>query len=122
MNRKFPTSLLRALIPLSLVVFAGISTPSIAETHQIIIDNGNSAISKEAVRQSKEDRNETRNLRNKKVKIEEKLADRQLRNIDREDRALDSAERCKNSSNFNAYWESSSARCLDRRTGRPINP
>ncbi|MCA6998888.1 DUF1283 family protein [Dickeya solani] len=88
----------------------------------IIIDNGNSALSKEAARQSSEDWNETRTLRNKLNKHLEKRVDKADRDFDKADMAEALEDKCKASSNFNAYWEPNSSRCLDRRSGRQVTP
>ncbi|QDX30084.1 DUF1283 family protein [Dickeya poaceiphila] len=101
----------------------GLSLLSSAQAAQhIVIDNGNSALSKEAARQSSEDWNETRTLRNKVNKHLEKRVDKADRDFDKADMAQALEEKCKASANFNAYWEPSSSRCLDRRSGRPVTP
>ena len=35
---------------------------------------------------------------------------------------FDAQDNCQKSANVNAYWEPNTLRCLDRRTGRAINP
>lgn len=88
----------------------------------IIIDNGNSALSKEEARENSEDWNEKRALRSKINKHLEKRVDKADRDFDKAEMAEALEEKCKASSNFNAYWEASSSRCLDRRTGRQVTP
>ena len=41
---------------------------------------------------------------------------------DKADVAFDAQDNCQKSANVNAYWEPNTLRCLDRRTGRAINP
>lgn len=41
---------------------------------------------------------------------------------DKTDVAFDAQDNCQKSANVNAYWEPNTLRCLDRRTGRAINP
>ncbi|WP_278811141.1 DUF1283 domain-containing protein, partial [Obesumbacterium proteus] len=38
------------------------------------------------------------------------------------DKAVDLQDSCEKSLNVNAYWEPNTQRCLDRNTGRPLNP
>ncbi len=42
--------------------------------------------------------------------------------MDKADVAFDAQDNCQKSANVNAYWEPNTLRCLDRRTGRAINP
>lgn len=86
-----------------------------AQTERLIIENGNSASSNEAARQSKEQWNDTRNLRNK-------VNTRVEKEFDKTDKAFDTRDSCEKSYNVNAYWEPNTLRCLDRRTGRPVAP
>ncbi|MDF7649742.1 DUF1283 family protein [Candidatus Pantoea formicae] len=105
------------------VLLAGVLTSSAllaaplasAQTDRLIIENGNSASSNEAARQSKEQWNDTRNLRNK-------VNTRVEKEFDKADRAFDTRDSCEKSYNVNAYWEPNTLRCLDRRTGRPVAP
>ncbi|WP_027712084.1 DUF1283 family protein [Dickeya chrysanthemi] len=114
------TRRLRLLVTSSLLSLGLLS--SVQAAQHIVIDNGNSALSKEAARQSSEDWNETRTLRNKVNKHLEKRVDKADRDFDKADMAEALAEKCKASANFNAYWEPNSSRCLDRRSGRPVTP
>lgn len=100
-----------ALFPAALLLSA--SAFHTAAATQVIIDNGNSTLSKEAARQSGEQWNDTRTLRNK-------VNQRTEKEFDKQGNAIDGQEKCNASANFNAYWEPNTARCLDRRTGRPV--
>lgn len=116
MNHQTLKLLRRALLPLSLVVLAGAwQANAIADTRHIIVESGDSALSKEAARQSKEQWDSTRSLRNK-------VNNRTEKEFDKFDKSIDLQEKCNTSSNVNAYWEGSSNRCLDRRTGRTVAP
>jgi len=105
------------------VLLAGVLTSSAllaaplasAQTDRLIIENGNSASSNEAARQSKEQWNDTRNLRNK-------VNTRVEKEFDKADKAFDTRDSCEKSYNVNAYWEPNTLRCLDRRTGRTVAP
>ncbi|ACS85685.1 DUF1283 family protein [Musicola paradisiaca] len=103
------------LFSLAGLLMAGLWQPAQAATQHVIIENGNSALSKEAARQSSEQWNDTRNLRRK-------VNSRAEKEFDKVERAIDGEEKCNASSNFNAYWEAKTSRCLDRRTGRPAMP
>lgn len=116
MNHQAFTLLRRALLPLSLLLLAGTwQANALADTRHIIVESGDSALSKEAARQSKEQWDSTRTLRNK-------VNNRVEKEFDKADRAIDSQEKCNTSANVNAYWEGSTNRCLDRRTGRQVTP
>lgn len=77
--------------------------------------NGDSTMSNEQARESKEQWDETRSLRRK-------VNNRVEKEFDKVDRAIDDEDSCNNSYNVNAYWESTTRKCLDRQTGRPIKP
>ncbi len=116
MNLQTPKLLRRTLLPFSLVVVFGVwQATALADTKHVIIESGDSALSKEAARQSKEQWDSTRNLRNK-------VNTRVEKEFDKADKAIDLQEKCNTSYNTNAYWENNSNRCLDRRTGRPVAP
>ncbi|WP_224552675.1 DUF1283 family protein [Pectobacterium versatile] len=116
MNHYSFSSLIRALIPLSLVIASAAWQPAaLADTRHIIVDSGDSALSKEAARQSKEQWDSTRSLRNK-------VNNRVEKEFDKTEKAIDGREKCNASYNVNAYWENTTDRCLDRRTGRPVTP
>ncbi|TCV99797.1 DUF1283 domain-containing protein [Biostraticola tofi] len=91
-----------------------ISASSLAATtnsnQHIIIDSGTSI---ESSRQNKEQWNATQSLRSK-------VNQRVEKDFDQYDRSVDLQQKCTNSDNLNAYWESNSGRCLDRRTGRSL--
>ena len=115
MKQHYFTPLLRALIPLSLVVAVAWQPAVLADTRHVVIESGDSALSKEAARQSTEQWNSTRSLRSK-------VNSRAEKEFDKIEKAIDGREKCNASYNVNAYWEASTERCLDRRTGRPVNP
>lgn len=86
-----------------------------AESDTLTIQSGNNALSNEHARQKKEQWQETQRLRKKvNTRIE--------KNFDKVDRAEDTRDACEQSLNVNAYWEANTLRCLDRRTGRVVNP
>ncbi|MDE1185901.1 MAG: DUF1283 family protein [Pantoea sp.] len=111
MKKLFP-ALLAAVLTSSVLLAAPMAS---AQTDKLIIENGNSAASNEAARQSKEQWNDTRNLRNK-------VNTRVEKEFDKADKAFDTRDSCEKSYNVNAYWEPNTLRCLDRRTGRPVAP
>ncbi|MCV9877414.1 DUF1283 family protein [Brenneria izbisi] len=116
MNQHSFASLIRALIPLSLVVMAAAWQPvALADTRHVVIESGDSTLSKEAARQSSEQWDSTRSLRNK-------VNSRTEKEFDKIEKAIDGREKCNASYNVNAYWEANTDRCLDRRTGRPVTP
>lgn len=65
--------------------------------------------------QQKEQWDDTRSLRNK-------VNTRVEKQFDKFDKAVDLQDSCEKSLNVNAYWEPNTQRCLDRNTGRPLNP
>ncbi|QTF08378.1 DUF1283 family protein [Brenneria izadpanahii] len=115
MNQHSFASLIRALIPLSMLMASAAWLPAVqADTRHVIIESDNT-LSKEAARQSSEQWNSTRSLRNK-------VNTRVEKEFDKTEKAIDGEEKCNASYNVNAYWEANTARCLDRRTGRPVTP
>lgn len=107
---------MKKLIPALMVVLLSASAFSVsATTNRVIIEDGSSAASNEAARQSKEQWNDTRMLRNK-------VNSRVEKEFDKTDTAFDTRDKCEQSLNLNAYWEPNTLRCLDRRSGRPIAP
>ncbi|RLM26925.1 hypothetical protein BIY29_04740 [Brenneria alni] len=116
MNQYSFVSLIRVMIPLSIIMVSAVWQPTVmAETQHVVIDSGNSALSTEAVRQSSEQWNSTRSLRNK-------VNSRTEKEFDKVEKAIDGQEKCNASYNVNAYWEANTERCLDRRTGRAVTP
>ncbi|QGY29250.1 DUF1283 family protein [Pantoea cypripedii] len=111
MKKLFP-ALLAAALTSSVLLAAPLAS---AQTDKLIIENGNSAASNEAARQSKEQWNDTRNLR-------DKVNTRVEKEFDKTDKAFDTRDSCEKSYNVNAYWEPNTLRCLDRRTGRVVAP
>lgn len=114
--------LLRGMLPAAMLVFIGAwQGPAVAATCTqgstcVTVDgSGNSALNNEAARQSKEQWNDTRTLRNK-------VNTRTEKEFDKFDKAIDDEDRCNDSTNVNAYWEPNTRKCLDRQTGRRINP
>lgn len=103
---------LTALLALSAVVF---TASSFAKTDKLVIESGDSAQSRQQAAMEKEQWNDTRTLRQKVNKRAEK-------EWDKADVAFDAQDNCQKSANVNAYWETNTLRCLDRRTGRTITP
>ncbi|KNC90400.1 DUF1283 family protein [Trabulsiella odontotermitis] len=93
----------------------GYTTSSFAETNKLVIESGDSALSRQEAAMQKEQWNDTRSLRQKVNKRAEK-------EFDKADVAFDARDKCEQSANLNAYWEPNTLRCLDRSTGRAINP
>ncbi|MBK0092918.1 MULTISPECIES: DUF1283 family protein [Erwiniaceae] len=109
-------NLFSLLLTVTLTCGALLTAPlASAQTDRLIIENGNSASSNEAARQSKEQWNDTKNLRNK-------VNTRVEKEFDKTDKAFDTRDNCEKSYNVNAYWEPNTLRCLDRRTGRTVAP
>ncbi|CAO96798.1 DUF1283 family protein [Erwinia tasmaniensis] len=103
---------------LPLVVLAALFTATHsahAQTDRLIIENGDSALTKEQAREQKEQWDATHRLRGK-------VNNRVEKEFDKADRAYDNQDNCEQSLNVNAYWEPNTLRCLDRRTGRPVTP
>jgi len=108
--------LFAALLPVTLLGGVLAFQPAaMAKTDRLIIESGNTALNSEQARQDKEQWDGTRMLRNK-------VNNRVEKEFDKTDRAFDNRDACNQSYNVNAYWESSTLRCLDRRTGRPVAP
>ncbi len=114
--------LMRGMLPVAMLMLAGAwQVPALAATCTqggtcVTVDgSGGAAMSNEQARQSKEQWNETKSLRGK-------VNTRVEKEFDKVDRAIDDEERCDNSYNVNAYWEPSTRKCLDRKTGRQITP
>lgn len=106
------SALLAAVLTSSVLLAA---PQAVAKTDRVIIEDGNSAASNEAARQSQEQWNDTKNLRGK-------VNTRVEKEFDKADKAFDTRDSCEKSYNVNAYWEPNTLRCLDRRTGRPVAP
>ena len=103
---------LTAILALSAVVY---TSSSFAATDRLVIESGDSAQSRQQASMEKEQWNDTRSLRQTVNKRAEK-------EWDKTDVAFDAQDNCQKSANVNAYWEPNTLRCLDRRTGRAINP
>ena len=86
-----------------------------ARTDRLVIENGDTSLSKEQARQDKEQWDDTQRLRGK-------VNNRVEKEFDKVDRAFDTRDGCEKSLNVNAYWEPNTLRCLDRRTGRTVAP
>ncbi|AJJ21368.1 MULTISPECIES: DUF1283 family protein [Yersinia] len=113
--------LISAFLPLALVMFAW-QTPALAQATNctqgstcVSVGGGNDSMSKEQARQSQQQWDDTHRLRNK-------VNTRVEKNFDKFDRAEDAKDNCDRSENLNAYWEPNTQRCLDRLSGRQINP
>ncbi|ELY2484382.1 DUF1283 family protein [Cronobacter sakazakii] len=109
MNKFLRHSLLLALLTGAL---SGVAN---AQTNKLIIESGDNARTRQDAAMDKEQWNDTRSLRQKVNKRTEK-------EWDKADVAFDAKDNCEKSANLNAYWEPNTLRCLDRRTGRVINP
>jgi hypothetical protein len=112
--------LMSILLPTAMLLLASSwQAPALAETctqgSTCVSVNGDSTMSKEQARQSKEQWDATHALR-------QKANTRVEKEFDKADRAIDDEDKCNNSYNVNAYWESTTRKCLDRTTGHPINP
>ncbi|WP_441007640.1 DUF1283 family protein [Tatumella ptyseos] len=110
---KNATRMLSAAMLLSCL--GALTQPVVAQTEHLIIDNGHTNYSSELSREHKEQWDDTRSLR-------KKINTRNEKDFNRLDRAVDSKEACQQSLNLNAYWEPTTLRCLDRQTGRPVQP
>lgn len=116
MNRYSFNATLRVLLPAAILALAGgWQVFAAADTRHVVIESGDSSLSKEASRQSAEQWDSTHSLRSK-------VNTRTEKEFDKLDKAIDNQEKCNNSYNVNAYWEANTERCLDRRTGRPLTP
>ncbi len=116
-----------------------VSMPTQADTNIIVVQPGNSngnntnslagqenSMTRQRAAEEKEQWNDTRTLRQKINRHNEKVFDREAarddKNWNKQDAAQDTFDKCQQSANVNAYWEPNTLRCLDRRTGRAINP
>ncbi|EOI3475395.1 DUF1283 family protein [Cronobacter turicensis] len=109
MNKFLRHSLLLALLT------GALSGVAHAQTDKLIIESGDNARTRQDAAMDKEQWNDTRSLRQKVNKRAEK-------EWDKADVAFDAQDNCEKSAYLNAYWEPNTLRCLDRRTGRVINP
>lgn len=116
------TRLTQRLLPIAMLALFGIwhastlaATCSQGSTCVTVDGKGSGAMSTEQARQSKEQWNETKTLRHK-------VNTRVEKEFDKADRASDDEDRCNDSANVNAYWEPNTRKCLDRQSGRRINP
>lgn len=120
------TSLLVAFLMQSAPAWAKTDTETNSVTKHIIIDRGNNAEIQENSRERKELWNETRKLRRQSIEDEREALDhsRKLRRQEFQDqnKRVMQKRACDMSSNIFAYWEPETLRCLDRQTGKIINP
>lgn len=103
---------LTVMLTLGAIVYTASAS---AETSKLIIESGDSAQSRQNAAMDKEQWDDTRQLRQKVNKRAEK-------EWDKADVAFDARDKCLQSPNVNAYWEPNTLRCLDRSTGRTLNP
>lgn len=103
---------LAAMLALGAIAY---TASAAAETSKLVIESGDSAQSRQNAAMEKEQWNDTRELR-------QKVNTRVEKQWDKTDAAFDARDNCDKSSNVNAYWEPNTLRCLDRTTGRAINP
>lgn len=119
MNITVTSRLLRRMLPVALLVLSGTwQIAAHAETNCaggtcVFGSNGNSSVNNEEARQSKEQWNATRTLREQNI-------NRQVLDNANYDNAQARHDSCAASRNLNAYWEPTTARCLDRRTGKEL--
>lgn len=104
--------LLGGMLSVALLAFSAAAVAA-GNTQRLIIDSGDNAQSREEARQSQEQWDASHNLRGKQLKRDEK-------DFDKYDKTVDLKDLCNRSENINAYWEDTTARCLDRRTGRTL--
>ncbi|BFI62153.1 UPF0482 protein [Yersinia pseudotuberculosis] len=115
--------LIRTFLPATLLMLPLVwQTPALAQSASctqgstcVSVGGNNDPMSKEQARQSQQQWDETNRLRNKMNNQVEK-------DFDKNDRAVDAKDNCERSDNLNAYWEPNTQRCLDRLSGRKINP
>ncbi|CNH51776.1 DUF1283 family protein [Yersinia aldovae] len=81
----------------------------------VSVGGSNDPMTKEQARQSQQQWDDTHLLRSK-------VNTRVEKSFDKFDRAVDAKDNCDRSVNLNAYWEPNTERCLDRSSGRQINP
>lgn len=105
--------LFSGMLPAAIVLFSATTCAAFADTQHIIIDPGDNALTTEEAKERQEQWDDARNLRKK---VNERLE----YNFDKHNRVKDLEERCLNSENIHAYWENTTSRCLDRRTGGAI--
>ncbi|WP_058909972.1 DUF1283 family protein [Entomohabitans teleogrylli] len=91
------------------------TAPVHANTSKLIIESGDNAQTRQNAAMDKEQWDDTRSLR-------KKVNTRAEKEWDKADTAFDARDNCRKSTNVNAYWEPHTLRCLDRSTGRVINP
>ncbi|MHC5226502.1 DUF1283 family protein [Ignatzschineria sp. LJL83] len=86
-----------------------------ADTQKLIIESGDNAQSRQRAEMERDQWKDTRTLRQKQnVRAEKEW--------DKKDNAIDDSYNCQVSENVHLYWEPNTRRCLDRRTGRAVNP
>ncbi|EIC84200.1 DUF1283 domain-containing protein [Serratia sp. M24T3] len=119
MNTIVKSRLLRRMLPVALLVLSGTwQIAAHAETNCaggtcVFGGSGNNSLSNEQAQQSKEQWNATRTLRQQRIEIQE-------RDNAKYANAEQLRDRCNASRNLNAYWEPTTSRCLDRRTGNQL--
>jgi hypothetical protein len=102
-----------------LILFGSWQIPALAASctqgSTCVTVNDDSAMNNQQARESKEQWDDTRSIRRKvNTRIEKEF--------DKVERAIDDEDSCNSSYNVNVYWESTTRKCLDRQTGRPIKP
>ncbi|CNE21541.1 DUF1283 family protein [Yersinia mollaretii] len=115
--------LIRAFLPVALLALPLTwQTPALAQSANctqgstcVSVGGNNDPMSKEQARQSQQQWDDNHRLRSK-------VNNRVEKNFDKFDRAEDAKDSCDRSENLNAYWEPNTERCLDRLSGRQINP
>lgn len=114
MKRVHFRHFLAAALPLILLGAVAATPSASANTNRLVIESGDSALSRQQAAMEKEQWNDTRSLR-------QKINRRAEKEWDRVDGAFDNRDSCLKSSNLNAYWEPNTRRCMDRQTGRVLS-
>ncbi|UNM97524.1 DUF1283 family protein [Ignatzschineria rhizosphaerae] len=86
-----------------------------ADTQKLIIESGDSSLSRQQAEMERDQWKDTRTLR-------QKMNDRAEKEWDKKDAAIDDSYACQTSDNHQLYWEPNTRRCLDRSTGRAVKP
>lgn len=103
---------LAAIVCFSLAMTNSIS---FADTQKLIIESGDSSLSRQQAEMERDQWKDTHTLR-------KKMNDRAEKEWDKKDAAIDDSYACQTSDNRQLYWEPNTRRCLDRSTGRAVKP
>lgn len=112
MNRRLNCRLVSTLFLLGSMIFMNLSQ---ADTQKLIIESGDSSQSRQRAEMERDQWKDTRTLRQKQnARVEKEW--------NKKDAAIDDSYNCQVSENIHLYWEPNTRRCIDRRTGRAVNP